>query len=160
MPVPTGTVTKRSRGVMMADTGWSRRFSKRKSRLVTKPTTLPFSTTGKPDILRLRRACISTNSPISISGPMVTGSFTMPLSWRFTLATALAWRSAVMFLWIMPMPPSCAIEMASLASVTVSIAAESKGVLRVMLRVSGVWSLTSRGSTWERAGTSKTSSKV
>ena len=96
--VPSGTVTKRSRGVIMLATDWSRRFSKRKSRLVTKPTTLPSSTTGKPDILRLRLDSISSKSPISISGPMVMGSFTTPLSWRFTLETAYACCSGVIFL--------------------------------------------------------------
>ena len=58
------------------------------------------------------------------------------------------------------MPPSCAIEMANLASVTVSMAAESKGRFREIERVKGVLRETSRGSTWECAGTSKTSSKV
>ena len=160
MLVPSGTVTRRSRGVMMAETGRSRRFSKRRSRLVTMPTTLPFSTTGRPDILRLRCARSSKSSRMRTLGAMITGSLTMPLSWRFTLETALACISGVMFLWMMPMPPSCAIEMAKRASVTVSIAAESKGRLSVMLRVSLVWSLTSRGSTVECAGTNKTSSKV
>ena len=47
--VPSGTVTSRSLGVMISRTSWSYRVSKRKSRPVTMPTTLPFSTTGKPD---------------------------------------------------------------------------------------------------------------
>src|SRR5574343_2030869 len=60
----------------------------------------------------------------------------------------------------MPIPPSCAKAMAKRPSVTVSMAAESSGKFRVMLRVSRVARLTSRGRIWEWAGTSRTSSKV
>ena len=51
----------------------------------------------------------------------------------------------VMFLWMMPMPPSCAMVMARRASVTVSMAAESSGTFRRMRRVSWVQRSTSRG---------------
>ena len=47
------------------------------------------------------------------------------------------------------MPPSCAIEIASRASVTVSIADDTSGMLSVISRVSFVFRLTSRGSTSE-----------
>ena len=40
-----------------------------------------------------------------------------------------------MFLWMMPMPPSCAMVIASRASVTVSIAADTNGMLSRMPRV-------------------------
>src|ERR1700679_3654100 len=50
--------------------------------------------------------------------------------------------------------------MARRDSVTVSMAAESSGVLREMPRVRSVWVLTCAGATSLKAGTSKTSSKV
>ena len=65
-----------------------------------------------------------------------------------------------MFLWTMPMPPSCAMAIARRASVTVSIAAEATGMLSGMVRVRRVLRLTSRGRTVEWAGTRRTSSKV
>src|SRR5229473_1209256 len=65
-----------------------------------------------------------------------------------------------MFLWMMPMPPSCAMVIARRASVTVSIAAETTGRLTLISRVNRLASETSRGSTSEYAGTSKTSSNV
>src|SRR5436853_24235 len=49
---------------------------------------------------------------------------------------------------------------ASRDSVTVSIAAESNGILRAIFRVRRVARLTSRGTTAEYAGTRRTSSKV
>src|SRR2546422_1141930 len=58
------------------------------------------------------------------------------------------------------MPPSCAMAIASGDSVTVSIAAETSGMLSWMLRVSRVLRLTLRGRTLEWAGTRRTSSKV
>ncbi|MDZ7592341.1 MAG: hypothetical protein U5L05_17025 [Rubrivivax sp.] len=60
----------------------------------------------------------------------------------------------------MPMPPSWAMAIASRASVTVSIAAETSGRFSVMRRDSRVARLVSRGNTCEKAGTSNTSSKV
>ena len=65
-----------------------------------------------------------------------------------------------MFLWIIPIPPSCAKAIAKRASVTVSIAAERIGILSVIPRVNFVWRETSLGNTVECAGTSKTSSNV
>ena len=61
---------------------------------------------------------------------------------------------------MMPMPPSCAIAMASPDSVTVSIAALTIGTFRRMLRVKRVEMSTWWGSTSECWGTSRTSSKV
>ena len=53
---------------------------------------------------------------------MVSGLTTMPNSNFFTRRTCAACSSAVRFLWITPMPPSCAMAIAMAASVTVSIA--------------------------------------
>ena len=47
---PSLTVTRRGCGVMIFDTGWSMRVSKRRSRLVTMPTSLSPSTTGTPEM--------------------------------------------------------------------------------------------------------------
>ncbi len=61
---------------------------------------------------------------------------------------------------MMPMPPCCAIAMASRDSVTVSIAALSSGTLTRMLRVTCDVTFTALGSTCEWRGTSRTSSNV
>ena len=58
------------------------------------------------------------------------------------------------------MPPSCAMTIAMSASVTVSIAADSTGMLRVMPRVRRVRGSAWLGNTSEAPGTSSTSSKV
>ena len=58
------------------------------------------------------------------------------------------------------MPPSCARAMARLASVTVSIAALSNGMLSSMSFVRRVDTSVSRGNTSEWAGSSSTSSNV
>ena len=76
-----------------------------------------------------------------------TGSSIMPLSDRFTRRTSAACSAIDWFLWITPMPPCCAMAMASSAPVTVSMAALTMGTLRVMLRVNGERMSTSRGST-------------
>jgi len=91
----------------------------------------------------------SMTSRIVCSGRTVIGSWMIPLSKRFTRATWRAWDSTVMFLWMMPMPPSCAIAIARRCSVTVSIAADTTGRLRRIPRVSCVARLTSCGSTCE-----------
>ena len=61
---------------------------------------------------------------------------------------------------MMPMPPSWAMAMARRLSVTVSMAAETKGILSSMSRVRRVRRETSRGRTVEWAGSRRTSSKV
>ncbi len=60
----------------------------------------------------------------------------------------------------MPSPPSRASAIAMRASVTVSIAAETTGTSRTIVRVSRVAVETAFGSTDDSAGTSRTSSKV
>jgi exodeoxyribonuclease VII large subunit len=73
-----------------------------------------------------------------------------PLSYFLTRRTSRACSSGVMFLWMMPMPPSCASAMARRASVTVSIAAETSGRFSRMLARQRVERSTSRGSTSSR----------
>ena len=60
----------------------------------------------------------------------------------------------------MPMPPSWAMAMAKRASVTVSMAADTRGRFRAMRRENWVESWVSLGRTFEKAGTNNTSSKV
>ena len=52
----------------------------------------------------------------------------MPDSAFLTFVTSRACCSTVMFLWMTPMPPSRAMQIAVAASVTVSIADESSGM--------------------------------
>ena len=92
---------------------------------------------------------ISMTSRTVASGRTVIGSLTMPLSYFLTRATSRACASAVMFLWTMPMPPSCAMVMASRDSVTVSMAAETSGRFRRIRFDRAVDRSTSRGSTSE-----------
>lgn len=61
---------------------------------------------------------------------------------------------------MIPIPPSCAIAIAIADSVTVSIAAEMSGVLRVMLRVRGALTHVSAGKTSLCHGMMLMSSKV
>src|SRR5207302_414365 len=63
----------------------------------------------------------------------------------FTRPTSRACASMPMLLWITPMPPSWAIAMERRASVTVSMAADSRGTFRRMPRVTRVERSTSRG---------------
>ena len=87
----------------------------------------------------------SMTSRMVMSDVTVIGLRTMPDSNFLTIRTSRAWRSIVMFLWITPSPPSCASAIASRDSVTVSMAADSNGMLRRMSRVRLVLRSTSRG---------------
>ena len=80
---------------------------------------------------------------------MVSGFTTMPDSNFLTRRTWAACSSGVRFLWITPMPPSCAMAIAMALSVTVSIAAEISGMFSEMARVSRVRVSVADGSTWE-----------
>ena len=82
-------------------------------------------------------------------GGTVIGSAMTPLSNFFTARTCRACSCAVMFLWMMPMPPACAMPIASRASVTVSMAEDTKGMLSAISRVRRESSRVSRGSTSE-----------
>ena len=84
----------------------------------------------------------------------------MPLAERLTFSTSRAWASTLRFLWMMPRPPSWASAIASAASVTVSIGAESTGMFRRIDRVRFVVASASLGMTPERRGISSTSSNV
>ncbi len=94
------------------------------------------------------------------SGKMVIGSTTMPLSKRLTLRTSSAWSAGSRLRWMTPIPPACAMAMASRASVTVSIAEEMIGRLSAIVRVRRVATLTSPGMTVEWPGRSRTSSNA
>src|SRR5256886_8872160 len=96
------------------------------------PTTFRPSTTGSPEILC--NAVSASTSRTDIVGGIVIGSLTTPLSKRLTFATSAACVLGDMFLCTIPRPPSCAIAIASRPSVTVSIAAESRGIFSVMRR--------------------------
>ena len=94
-------------------------------------------------------SCKARTSAKVWSGWMVTGFTTIPLSNFFTRRTCAACSSGVMFLWTTPMPPACAMAMAMLASVTVSIAAATSGMFSGMSRVNRVRTSVWCGSTAE-----------
>ena len=72
----------------------------------------------------------SITSRMLARGDTVMGSTMTPLSNFLTVRTCIACSSAAMFLWMIPMPPACAIPIASRDSVTVSMAEETKGMFR------------------------------
>jgi hypothetical protein len=145
--VPIGAVM-RFLVVIKSSMGLSLSVSKRRSRLVKMPTSNPVSsTTGIPPILFSRMSWKA--SPTRALLCMVIGSMIMPLSALFTRRTCSACAAMVMFLWMIPMPPSRAMAMAIRYSVTVSIAAEMSGTLMRRFRVSLLEMSTSRGRTSE-----------
>ena len=144
---PGSTVTKLSLVVIMVSTRASTWFSKRISRLVTIPTNKPLSTTGKPEKPVL--AAKLCRSPTVMSDEQVTGSLTTPLSCFLTRKTCSACSATVRFLWTIPMPPSWAMAIAKRASVTVSMAAEARGIFKGKSRAIWVCRWTSLGSTSE-----------
>ena len=73
----------------------------------------------------------------------------MPDSNFFTARTSLACCSKCIFLCTTPIPPSWAMAMASRASVTVSMADDTIGMLTLMLRDTWELSVTSDGKIWE-----------
>jgi hypothetical protein len=144
---------------MKRETGSWVRSANRMSRLVRIPTRVPSARViGTPEIRYF--SMIPRASARGASGPRVIGFMIIPLSERLTLSTSSAWRSMERFLWTIPIPPSWARAMASSLSVTVSMAAERRGMLREILRVSRERTSTSRGWTSLRAGIRRTSSKV
>src|SRR3954447_22419326 len=94
------------------------------------------------------------------SGEQVIGWVTMPASERLTMSTCAAWSSTERLRCSTPTPPWRAIAIAIRASVTVSIALDSKGVRRRSDRQSRVEVSTSLGITSDAAGDSSTSSNV
>mmetsp|Transcript_89431 Transcript_89431/g.213645 ORF Transcript_89431/g.213645 Transcript_89431/m.213645 type:complete len:241 (-) Transcript_89431:215-937(-) len=137
---PSRMVTRSFAGVMMALSRVLRSAMKSVSRFVTKPRSLapicPFSVTGNPV-----KPCLvlsKSNSSKVIVGRTHTGSRMKPALNFFTLATSLACPSTERLVWITPMPPSKAIAIAMLDSVTVSIGLDTMGVLKLILRVKRV----------------------
>ena len=142
-----GAVTSLS-FVITSRIGRSSSRSNCRSRFVMMPTSLPApSTMGTPEILKRIMSCWA--SPSGRSGPSVIGFMIMPDSLRFTRSTSAAWRSIDMFLWTTPMPPWRAMAIAISASVTVSMAAETIGMLSGMARVKRLATATLRGWTVE-----------
>ena len=111
------------------------------------PTTFVPSTTGTPEIFLARVSSMTCR--IVMSGLTEIGSVITPLSNFLTRSTWRDWCSIDMFLWMIPMPPSWAIVIASRASVTVSMAADITGRLTRISRVSCELKETSRGKTSE-----------
>mmetsp|Transcript_19418 Transcript_19418/g.49742 ORF Transcript_19418/g.49742 Transcript_19418/m.49742 type:complete len:289 (+) Transcript_19418:188-1054(+) len=143
---PSGAVTSLSNLVMTPLTVVDcLSFTKSLSRFVTRPSSLdpilPSSVTGKPVKPQVSRSLSSSAS--GVVGGMHTGSRMKPLLYFFTFITSLACTSAGRFVWMTPMPPSSAMAMAILASVTVSMGVETMGVLRVICLVNFADSSTS-----------------
>ena len=83
-----------------------------------------------------------------------------PFSERLTVSISSACCSMLIFLWMMPIPPSRAIAIAILEVVTVSMAEVRNGAFSRIPFTRSVEMSTSAGTTSERAGTKRTSSKV
>ena len=134
--------------------------AKRTSLLVIIPTSFPpfRSTTGNPEM-----RCFffrEINSSSAMSGVTVMGLITIPDSNRLTLRTSSACRATSRLRWITPSPPAWAIAIASFASVTVSIAAEIRGIFSSTSLVNFVVVSASVGKTEDAAGFIRTSSNV
>ena len=93
-------------------------------------------------------------------GLTVIGSRITKLDARFTFRTSSAWLIGSMLRWSTPIPPDFAMAIAISLSVTVSIAADTKGTLSERLRVNCVLVLTALGRISLLCGSSSTSSKV
>jgi len=157
MVTPSRTVISPSL-VITVDTAASRLRTKRRSRLVTMPTSFSPRTTGRPEMWC--SCMMSSASWIGWSGSSVIGSTIMPDSKRFTFATSAACASIERFLWMKPSPPSCAMVMAVRCSVTVSIGEDTRGIFSLMPGVSWAPRSTSVGCTDEGPGSKRTSSNV
>ncbi len=147
-PTPSRTVISRS-AVISSRTGRSLRGTKRTSRWVRMPTRRPLgpSTTGRPE---MSCRCIRSSAVDSgVSGRTLSGLTTMPASNFLTCWTWLACSSIPRFLCRMPIPPCCAMAIAIGASVTVSMAAETRGMPSSISRVRRVRTSTWAGSTSE-----------
>ena len=123
------------------------------------PTSLPSALViGTPEMWYRRIS--SSAEATGASGGRVTGSTIIPASERLTLSTSATCSSIERLRWRIPIPPSRASAIASRASVTVSMAAETIGISSRIPRVSCVAVETWFGSTADSAGTSSTSSNV
>jgi len=122
------------------------------------PTNWVPLVTGTPEILYWD---INSNASLTVwSSFKNIGSVITPFSCLLTLSTSFAWSSIVMFLCIIPIPPSLAIAIAILDSVTVSILALISGMFSVIVFVNWVFNETWFGKTSDLFGTSNTSSNV
>ena len=160
--VPTGAVMRPS-AVMRVETGVSRQpadcSTKRRSRFVTMPTRWPVSSvTGTPETWNSDISSIAL--AMEVVGETVMGFVIMPASDRFTRSTSAAWSAIERLRCMTPMPPSRAMAIARRDSVTVSIAAETRGIASEMFRVRRLSVDASEGRISEAAGISRTSSKV
>jgi hypothetical protein len=123
------------------------------------PQSLPSGwMTGTPETFF---SCIRIWASFTVAvGGSVAGRRMMPLALRLTLETSSACCSMERFLWIMPIPPSCANAIAMLASVTVSIGELMRGIRNVIRRVNVALTSTLEGTTSLYCGSRRTSSKV
>ena len=133
------------------------------SNLISLFVTIPFkkpesSTIGIPPIL-FSFILFFASETVESKGKVI-GSIIIPLSARLTLLTLSAWFLIDIFLWITPIPPSWAMAIAILLSVTVSIAAETIGMFNDMFLENLEFILTSEGNIVEYPGTNRTSSYV
>jgi hypothetical protein len=144
METPARAVTRRV--VISSVMGRAGLVSKRTSRMVRMPTGLWWSSTmGRPPMEYLSMAARASRT--TASGDRVTGDEMIQVSARLTRLTWSACSSMVRFLWMMPRPPSRAMAMSD--SVTVSMAAETNGMLNLMLRENRVFTWVPTGRTSE-----------
>ena len=123
------------------------------------PIKMLFSSTiGTPDILYF--AIISSASCIVWTFDKENGSTITPLSLLLTLSTSEACSSIDMFLWIIPIPPCLAIDIAIFDSVTVSMLALINGIFNSISFVNFVFVSICDGSISDFCGINNTSSKV
>ena len=133
----------------------------RKSRFVKIPTRWRVSKSSTIGTPLIRYFAMRSSASCTLwEGVKKNGLMITPLSERFTLWTSSACSAIDMFLWITPNPPWRAIAIAIVESVTVSILALIKGILRRMFLANCTHKSTSFGKTWLSAGISKTSSNV
>ena len=122
-------------------------------------TTVPTSSTIGTPLTLYARITARAWAIVALGGSVI-GSTITPFSLRLTFSTSRACCSTDRFLWTMPIPPSWASAMASAASVTVSIGADTSGMFSSIVRVSRVCVSASAGVKSLRAGISSTSSNV
>ena len=157
---PSRTVTRRSRGVMMWLTGWSRL---RLEAQVAVGDDADHLAARRPPAGRRSGAAGSGRSRRAPSscGEIVIGSLTTPALEALDLGHLGGLCAGARFLWTMPMPPSWAMAIARRASVTVSMAADTQRDVQADVAASGGSSGRRRGEgcrrTREPAGRRRTS---
>ncbi len=141
--MPSRQVT--SSRVIIASTFWSRFLSKRTSRLVRMPTSRPsLRHRDAGDLVLPHQLHRAVQRRVGLDGDRIHHHAALVLLDLGDLERLLLGWSR--FLWMTPMPPSWAMAMAVRASVTVSMAALTRGMCRRRLRVSWAPTSTSRGS--------------